>query len=242
MKTDRNIIRLEGKKNKIRVILNSMQDLPCLSWSLRKNNDLSGRFHIKCGMTFFNNAASGFTLIELLVVVLIIGILAAVAVPQYQKAVEKARLAEVLSTLSSIQKGIDAWLLENGGYPAVSAIFLGETADTDLALDGFCSQVEKSYTTTKKVGTKIKKVTATAHPCISGSYEYRAECFPDECKVVAYKYAEPYAVHNGDQPASRWYLTATEQNTEWTHHYSDGEQSSVSAAVMKTLAMHGWSD
>ncbi len=56
----------------------------------------------------------GFTLIELLVVVLIIGILAAVAVPQYKKAVMKSRLTEAIVHLRAMQDNIDIYLLEHG--------------------------------------------------------------------------------------------------------------------------------
>ncbi len=54
------------------------------------------------------------TLIELLVVVLIIGILAAVALPQYQKAVFKSRFAQVQIALNAYMKGIDLYVLSNG--------------------------------------------------------------------------------------------------------------------------------
>lgn len=48
---------------------------------------------------------NGFTLIELLVVVLIIGILASIAMPQYNKAVLRARFADALQVGEALKKG-----------------------------------------------------------------------------------------------------------------------------------------
>jgi len=72
---------------------------------------------------------AGFTLIELLVVVLIIGILSAVALPQYEKAVEKSRAAEAMALVKAVGQANLVYYMANGKYTS-------DLRDLDLDIPG----------------------------------------------------------------------------------------------------------
>ena len=94
----------------------------------------------------------GFTLIELLVVVLIIGILAAIALPQYQKAVQKTRFSEALANIHTLQQVVDSYRLEKG-YPdeafdtnIIDELEVSVTSPNfayTVFWDGLCGQAEE---------------------------------------------------------------------------------------------------
>ncbi len=103
----------EKIKTNQKAILNSIQDLQRLSYSL--SNNIRGRFQIKFAMTPSLNKR-GFTLIELLVVVLIISILAAIALPQYQFAVARSRFVQAKVLATSLAEAEELYYLTNGKY------------------------------------------------------------------------------------------------------------------------------
>ena len=64
-----------------------------------------------------NKNAKGFTLIELMIVVAIIGILAAIALPQYNKYVARTQVAEAFALLGPVKQALTLYYQENGAFP-----------------------------------------------------------------------------------------------------------------------------
>jgi len=65
----------------------------------------------------FRKSEKGFTLIELLIVVAIIGILAAIAIPQFSSYRQKAYNSAATSDLKNIKTGMEAYMADNQEYP-----------------------------------------------------------------------------------------------------------------------------
>lgn len=83
----------------------------------------------------------GFTLVELMITVVIIGILAAVAVPIYQSQVKRAKASEADAALGTIRTALRVYYAENLVYPTAKKA----TAVTGIGIDISASDLKGKY-------------------------------------------------------------------------------------------------
>ncbi len=168
----------------------------------------------------------GFTLIELLVVVLIIGILAAVAVPQYQLAVDKSKFTSYIPLVEAVEQAQDAYYLANGQYAT--------------SFDQLDMQIPQSFTIKlpESMGGDCWKDGATVI-CTNQCYSYLAP-WGTQAAIYFRTYAHSSSnrklcanadekqaciTGRGEQDAShvaRWRRVCTSLGTETTQRYGGG--------------------
>jgi len=127
------------------------------------------------------NAQKGFTLIELMIVVAIIGILAAIAIPQYQNYVTKSRWSANLSSVSSLKTAIGLCMQENAGNGTLcdSASELGlDALPTPQYATGATTLTGTAATTTGTPAPGKVRIAFTGSAA-AGSYVYTADCTQD---------------------------------------------------------------
>ena len=134
--------------------------------------------------TLFNN--SGFTLIELLVVVLIIGILAAIAVPQYQKAVAKSRAVQLITNAHTIRQALRLYYLTTGEK-------MSQMSQLDI-WDSITPAAPNRYETATLNGTTFTYVTQSQtinfNIQFPGYHSWNCSIYPDGQRGFCYVYTE----------------------------------------------------
>lgn len=168
---------------------------------------------------------SGFTLIELLVVVLIIGILAAIALPQYQKAVLKAKVTEAISIGNALEKSMDLYVLEHG-----------------YAYGEFVGNSEYRVPTGIDVELKVDE----AYGPVSKDFQYFAACMSsmtideNDNDIAGCQWGADY-LHSidgglflsGERPANE---------SRWAHYCESCSDSGPAHDICQTLYAQGWQD
>ncbi len=133
----------------------------------------------------------GFTLIELLVVVLIIGILSAIALPQYQTAVERSRAAEALTQMAAIADAMERYHAQHDAWPGTNEF---NKLDVDIPAGNGCTNPQRggkyfcvgfgsdggpaSVVATRSRNSHSYTLTTAITPQADGSYSRVRSCAP----------------------------------------------------------------
>ena len=126
-------------------------------------------------------AKRGFTLVEILIVVVILGILAAIVVPQFTQASTEAKMNSLCSNLQSLRSQIELYKVQHNDVAPLAATFSAQMTQT-TSIAGATSG-DKARTTTYAYGPYLERVpenpfnnlatvVAITDPCDAGSGTY----------------------------------------------------------------------
>lgn len=139
-------------------------------------------------------ARKGFTLIELLIVVAIIGILAAIAVPNFLNAQMRAQLARTYSDLKALFNAMEMYHMDNGAY----------SPDFDSGMVPGVSSADSEYLTYAKLTTPVSYMTKVP---LDPYFEYTAMRALHPKSVAYFQYAGPYG--GMENPRVAWRPSGT---------------------------------
>ncbi len=111
-----------------------------------------------------NKPRAGFTLIELLIVVVIIGILAAIAIPKFAATKDKAKLASVRTDLRNVETAEESYFSDFNTYGTVSqlqtgplmGLSSGNTMSITAATNGYTASANNSSITSAITSCKVQ--------------------------------------------------------------------------------------
>lgn len=121
---------------------------------------------------------TGFTIVELLIVIVIIGILAAITIVAYNGIQQRARDSARTSDISAIQKALELYRADNGGYPSVGTDNIGYNLSTlsTALIPTYISSIPNDPNTSLTNYQYVRGTAASGAYGIRISYETHTAC------------------------------------------------------------------